>query len=355
MISPSTRRTASWLVFGGLAVSVAACGGDAPTSTTTSPVTPSPAVAFVTAVTITGLSTLAVGQTAQLGASAALSDGTRKDVTSQASWQSSNVAVATVSRTGLVTVKGPGDTDVTATFQSVQGTAHVAVAKQISQPVRFDISGVVHESAPTQGVALSGATVGIHFVGCPTCPHDNEATTTDDTGHFTLRGIETAGFSLVVSKPGYDTTQFGVVQLPRDSHPDIAMRPADISSDITGTDVCTEHPIDPFFSGLCRREDHICCENQLCELKARTMAVFDVHRDGTANSAFSPFVFPFQGYDFGLVYYISSSGQAVVPPSEFGPLGGWTVTAGTRYYFVIGGYTERCHFSYRLFNFRHPQ
>jgi hypothetical protein len=58
----------------------------------------------------------AVGQTAQLTAAATMSDGTTANVTSQASWQSANTAVVTVSSTGLVTCRGFGATDVTASF-----------------------------------------------------------------------------------------------------------------------------------------------------------------------------------------------------------------------------------------------
>jgi hypothetical protein len=78
---------------------------------------------------------------------------------------------------------------------------------------------------PTENVRVPGAAVGIHFVGCPTCPHDNESTTTDDTGRFTLRGIDTAGFTLWVSKVGYEASPFNVAQLPRDQHPEVALNP----------------------------------------------------------------------------------------------------------------------------------
>jgi hypothetical protein len=293
-----------------------------------------------------------MGQSIQLTATATVADGTRLDVTSQVAWQSSEVTVAVVSSVGLLTVTGSGETDVTATLQNIRGTAHVVVTKAAPlPPVRYDVSGVVHESPPTEGVALSGATVGIHFVGCPTCPHDNESTTTDTDGRFTLPGIETAGFTLVVAKPGYETTFFNVAQLPRDGRPDIAMLPppGDISFDLTGNDVCVEHPRDPFFSGPSL------CENKPCEAKARTVAVFDAHRSGTMNWSFSPFQYPFSRYTFGLVYSISSSGKAVEPPYSFGPSGGWVATPGTRYYAVIGGQIEMCNFPYVLFGFRHPR
>ena len=92
-----------------------------------------------------------------------------------------------------------------------------------------------------------------------------------------------------------------------------------------------------------------------CYMKARTILAFDVHRSGMVNFAFSPFLYPFARYDFGRFYSISASGEAVEPPITFGPLGGWVVTGGTRYYMVIGGTVERCNFVYRLFNFRRPR
>lgn len=88
-------------------VFAAACG-------TTSPTT-------VAGVTVTG-SAPAVGTTSQLTATAMMSDGTSQDVTSQASWQSSNAAAATVSSSGIVTAVGAGATTVTATYQNASGT-----------------------------------------------------------------------------------------------------------------------------------------------------------------------------------------------------------------------------------------
>src|SRR5260221_10046117 len=86
---------------------------------------PSPTV---TSVTITSTATLtAPGQTTQLTERAALSNGSTQDVTSQATWQSSNTAVATVSSTGLVTIVTFGQVDITATFQSVSGKTTVTL------------------------------------------------------------------------------------------------------------------------------------------------------------------------------------------------------------------------------------
>ena len=64
----------------------------------------------------------ALGASAQFTATAMLSGGTTQDVTSLATWTSSNTADATVSSTGLVTAVGPGAVTIQATYQNVTGT-----------------------------------------------------------------------------------------------------------------------------------------------------------------------------------------------------------------------------------------
>lgn len=99
-----------------------ACSGSKP------PTTPS---VNVTAVQV-GLagnasSTLAPGETRQLVATAAQSDGTSIDVTAIATWQSSAPGTAAVSAAGLVTASAEGPADVSATYKSAKGSVHVDV------------------------------------------------------------------------------------------------------------------------------------------------------------------------------------------------------------------------------------
>jgi carboxypeptidase family protein/Big-like domain-containing protein len=217
--------TKNRIVLGLVLISVAACSTEAPPATPTP--TPTPTPSPIVSVSINGVpASPAVGQTVQLTAQLTRQDGMSADGTSQVTWLSSDLTVVTVSAAGLLTIAAPGDADVTATLQAVRGTAHVTVPKPVARPVLYDLEGVVHESAPTDNVALAGATVGIHVAGCPTCPHDNESTTTDATGRFRFPGIEAGGFSLVVSKPGYETTSYSIAQLPRDQHPDVGVNPS---------------------------------------------------------------------------------------------------------------------------------
>ena len=70
---------------------------------------------------------LAGGTTVQMGALGNFSDGTVQDVTTQVSWNSGNSAIAGVSNSsatqGLVTGRSVGNTSITATLNSVQGSS----------------------------------------------------------------------------------------------------------------------------------------------------------------------------------------------------------------------------------------
>lgn len=85
--------------------------------------------------TLSGVATtvsVAVSCTPQTGAhqcaaSASFSDGTSRVVTAEASWTSSNAAVATVDASGRVTHKSTGQTQIRATFRNVAGAATLDV------------------------------------------------------------------------------------------------------------------------------------------------------------------------------------------------------------------------------------
>jgi uncharacterized protein YjdB len=68
-----------------------------------------------------------VGSTAQFDAVVTYTGGTTQDVTSTATWTSSNAAVATVSVSGLVTVVASGTAVISATYSGVAGTDNITV------------------------------------------------------------------------------------------------------------------------------------------------------------------------------------------------------------------------------------
>src|SRR2546427_8349300 len=111
------RRLVVALVIAVAAARALACaGGNSPSA----PTTPS-----ITAISITGTSSFSVGQSAQLTATATLSNGTTKNVTTSATWASSNVTIAAVSPSGFLSAAGAGEADVRATYQGVVGVLHV--------------------------------------------------------------------------------------------------------------------------------------------------------------------------------------------------------------------------------------
>jgi Carboxypeptidase regulatory-like domain/Bacterial Ig-like domain (group 2) len=101
--------------------------------------------ATVTAVAVSSVNVTAT--TVQLNATAKLSDGTTQDVTSIASWQSSNPSIATISTTGMLTVVDSGAVDARATYQNVTGSLRLNVSKT-DPTARFSLSGVTRESPP---------------------------------------------------------------------------------------------------------------------------------------------------------------------------------------------------------------
>jgi len=99
------------------------CGGGSSSSTPTAPSVP---VSFVPSTTVTSLSivvfTGAVGLTGPLSAIAQFSDLHSENVSSRATWSSSNTQIATVSSTGVATCLRAGTTQITATFQGRTAT-----------------------------------------------------------------------------------------------------------------------------------------------------------------------------------------------------------------------------------------
>ena len=67
--------------------------------------------------------------TANLTATAHYSDDSTDDVTSDASWSSSDEAVATVSSSGLVSAVAAGTATVTASYQGQTGTSDITVTE----------------------------------------------------------------------------------------------------------------------------------------------------------------------------------------------------------------------------------
>src|SRR4029078_9205064 len=144
------RRLASAPATAGLLAGIAwACSGGSSSS-----VPPAAATATVASLTVTGTPPQ-VGSSAQFNAMATMSTLGTQVVTSQAAWQSSSSAVATVTGSGVVTGVAPGTVDITATYQNVSGIARITITAP--QPTTFTVTGTVTDA--TSGVPLAGAAV----------------------------------------------------------------------------------------------------------------------------------------------------------------------------------------------------
>ena len=106
-------------ILSGFLLALAVAGVACHSSTSPSPT--------VSAVSVTG-ATPAVGNSAQFDAMAMDSDNTTKDVTTTATWTSSDTSVATVSSSGLVTAVATGTAVITATYSSVVGQDTITVS-----------------------------------------------------------------------------------------------------------------------------------------------------------------------------------------------------------------------------------
>jgi hypothetical protein len=111
-----------------LAFALLACGNThSPTSPTTptTPTTPTP-TPTLTRIVVTGQAP-EIGGTQQFAATATMSDESTHDVSTEATWATSNDTVIAVSPKGVVAAVSRGEADVSATFQNVSGKMHVTI------------------------------------------------------------------------------------------------------------------------------------------------------------------------------------------------------------------------------------
>jgi len=88
--------------------------------------------AILTSITITPLNPpVPVGGTQQFTATGTFTDGTTQNLTSSATWSSSNPAIATVSNTGLGNGLGQGTATISAQYGSVTGTDNFTVTAAV--------------------------------------------------------------------------------------------------------------------------------------------------------------------------------------------------------------------------------
>jgi len=192
-----------------IALLCAGCNSDSPMPTgrpvpvsptaPSEPPAPAPApvpVPTVTGVTISGnLSFTRVGETSQLTATARLSDGTTKDVSSDPStrWISNDTAIFNVSTSGLVTIVEFGSASITALFQN-RGTGQTVTA---TPPGTFVVSGWVREPGQS-GVP------GVRVIDTGS----GRARQTTDSGTYSVAQLPANQAHLRFEKDGFEPVEY---------------------------------------------------------------------------------------------------------------------------------------------------
>jgi len=154
----------------------------------------------------------AISSSGQMTASAHYSDGSIRDVTSLASWESSAPPFATVSATGAVTAVATGSTELQATYQNFVGTMRVAVTKTVET---FVLTGIVRDSSTQQPLA----DVELHMLG-----DSAGVTTTDAAGFYTRGGLPAGRVLAEFFKSGYQVLEISVTMVG-DQRRDVSLNP----------------------------------------------------------------------------------------------------------------------------------
>ena len=150
--SPTTATVSNSPGTQGVAVGVAPGEANICASYTASGVTQSGCVTlYVVGTTVTPANaSVPRGETQSFTATAQNSNGTVQNVTSASAWSSSNPSVATISNTGVATAVGLGVTTITASYQSMAGSATLTVTAAVPNSLTV---------TPASGTILQGGTI----------------------------------------------------------------------------------------------------------------------------------------------------------------------------------------------------
>ncbi len=230
-------------------LAAAACGGSSPPTTPTTltttpnqPTTSAPVLILITGVGCSNQNgcftgNFVVGASAQFTATAEFPGGTRKDITSEATWESTDTAIVTVTRSGQVTGAGAGYVQVRAAYNGVTGSMYLQVAARSPGAAACGFDGATGPQTTDWQAKTSGVLLVLTGAGCSwTATTDASWITLTGpvSGAGTIGGTESAQVSYSVAEYQYSTAA------PRVGH--ITVRSASgvlRTSDITQWANCT--------------------------------------------------------------------------------------------------------------------
>lgn len=178
-------------------LALVSCGGSTPSS----PSAPTRNAASTnTVTTATGVLRVAVagippslGASSQFTAIATLLDGSAQNVTSQATWASSDPAVATVSSAGVVTAKSAGTVAVAAAYSGAQGSLSFTVTSAATFTLKGTVTDIESRSPLTATVTARDAT-GVA-----------KSAVTDSSGFYSIAGVASGTVVVTAEAPNYRT------------------------------------------------------------------------------------------------------------------------------------------------------
>jgi hypothetical protein len=167
-----------WSLATLLTLTLVGCGGGSLSSISSD----LPPAVTLKAITVTpGARTMAAGQQEQFKATGSYSDDSAKDLTSSVTWKSSATDVASISNSGLVKVLGAGQTTISATLKSINGsTSLTATDYLVSIAVQASGSNV------NVGSSLQLTAMGTFQDGKPATPLANVTWTSSDLSKATI-------------------------------------------------------------------------------------------------------------------------------------------------------------------------
>jgi carboxypeptidase family protein/uncharacterized protein DUF3761 len=155
---------------------------------------------------------IVVGDTAQFKAMATMGDGTSTEVTTQATWTTSDATIFSVAPGGKVTALKVGSADIRATWQGLTDKDYTT-----AQPfLTFTLYGTV-SAAPPDFSTLSGARVSISPANAPDL-------VTDGGGNFSFPPLKGGPYTVTVQRDGF-VAQTHNVTLTRDLRSDFPLMP----------------------------------------------------------------------------------------------------------------------------------
>jgi trimeric autotransporter adhesin len=153
---------------------------------------------------------IAIGKTQQVTATASFDNGSTDNITDSASWTSSDVSIATVSSTGLVTGVAQGSATISATLDGISGSTsvNITIANLTSisiTPVTKSISSGQTQQYTAVGILQNGNTIDLTD-SVSWSSSNTTVATIDDSGLATAKTVSSSATANITAKSGSITS-----------------------------------------------------------------------------------------------------------------------------------------------------